>query len=305
MRLQWLSCDNVDPDKWNKCLQQADNSLIYAHTDFLNAMSPGWEGLVADDYTLILPATRRSKYGITYLCQPAFAQQLGIFGKQEAILQQQDAMLQAVQEKYKFAEVYLNYLQTSLGRYTALRNNYVLTLGKAFDVISENFKTDLRKNLKRAEKFNLTYAAGHDATEAIGYYQTQYGAQLGYTATAWKAFCNICEKWINEGKAIVRKVVLPKTKGEELLSIALFLKDEKRLYNVASTTLPNGRMMEANHVLLNELIREYAQQPLQLDFEGSDLPGVAKFYQKFNPVNEPYAYWKINRLPYPLRWFKK
>jgi hypothetical protein len=305
MQLQWLSCDKIDPDKWNNCLQQADNSLIYAHTDFLHAMAPGWEGLVADDYTLIFAATRRRKYGITYLCQPAFAQQGGIFGKKETILQMQEALLLAVTKKYKFAEIYLNYLQTFLGNHTSLRSNFVLPLGTGYNTISQQFKTDLRKNLKRAEKFNLIYQTGEDASEALHFYQTQYGAQLGYTTEDWKAFGRLCEKWMIEGKAIVRKVVLPKTNGEELLSIALFLQDEKRLYNVASTTLPNGRMMEANHVLMNELIKEFAEEPLTLDFEGSDLPGVAKFYLKFNPVNEPYAFWKYNRLPQPLRWLKR
>ena len=303
--MQWLSNGEIDDQKWNKCLQDADNSLIYAHTDFLNAMAPDWEGLVVDDYSLIFPVTRHRKYGISYLCQPAFAQQLGIFGKKETIQQKQEAMLMAVAKRYKFAELYLNYMQTSFFPNGGLNSNFVLPLGKGYEAISENYKTDLRKNLKRAEKFNLAYLKGYDVTKAITFYRIQYGKQLGYTNEDWKAFSELCQKWYSQDKAMVRKVVLPKTNGEELLSIALFLKDEKRLYNIASTTLPNGRMMESNHVLMNELIREFAGQPLTLDFEGSDLPGVAKFYLKFNPQNEPYTFWKINKLPYPIRWLKR
>lgn len=242
--MQWLSNDAVDYHKWNKCLQEADNSLIYAHTDFLNAMAPGWEGLVVDDYSLIFPVSRRRKYGISYLCQPAFAQQLGIFGKKETIQQKQEELLKAVAKRYNFIELYLNYLQTSFLPNGSLYSNFILPLGTGFEAISNNYKNDLRKNLKRAEKFNLIYLEGHDAFEAIYFYRTHYGEKLGYTNKEWKAFTNLCEKWIDEGKSIIRKVILPKTNGEEVLSIALFLKDEKRLYNIASTTLPNGRMMD-------------------------------------------------------------
>jgi hypothetical protein len=63
--------------------------------------------------------------------------------------------------------------------------------------------------------------------------------------------------------------------------------------------------MEANHFLFDQLIREFAGQDLILDFEGSDLPGVARFYQKFGPQNQPFSFWKSNRLPAVMRWWKK
>ncbi|MCU0387633.1 MAG: hypothetical protein MUE71_03400 [Chitinophagaceae bacterium] len=89
------------------------------------------------------------------------------------------------------------------------------------------------------------------------------------------------------------------------MAIGLFLKDDRRLYNIASTTLPNGRTLEANHFLFDQLICEFSGQNILLDFEGSDLPGVARFYQKFSPENRPYFFWKSNRLPAVLRWWKR
>jgi hypothetical protein len=83
------------------------------------------------------------------------------------------------------------------------------------------------------------------------------------------------------------------------------LKDEKRIYNIASSTLPKGRTLEANHYLFDRLIHEFAGQNLILDFEGSDLPGVARFYEKFGSANQPYFFWKSNRLPAVLRWWKR
>ena len=72
-----------------------------------------------------------------------------------------------------------------------------------------------------------------------------------------------------------------------------------------NTTTPAGRKTEANHFLLDSIIKEFSDQPFVFDFEGSDLPGVKAFYQNFGPVNEGYLMVKYNNLPWPLSWLKK
>jgi hypothetical protein len=57
--------------------------------------------------------------------------------------------------------------------------------------------------------------------------------------------------------------------------------------------------------LFHQIISEFAGTPLILDFEGSDLPGVARFYQKFGAQNQPYFFFKSNRLPTGIKWLKK
>jgi hypothetical protein len=41
-----------------------------------------------------------------------------------------------------------------------------------------------------------------------------------------------------------------------------------------------------------------------LDFEGSDHPGIAHFYENFGSINQPYFFYRHNRLPWPLRLLK-
>jgi hypothetical protein len=101
---------------------------------------------------------------------------------------------------------------------------------------------------------------------------------------------------------LTRKVELP---GSGILAIALLLQDSGRLYNIMSTTLPEGRRLEANHFLFEQLIREFANSDLILDFEGSDIAGIANFYKKFGAVSEPYFFVRFNNLPWPIKHFKK
>ena len=72
-----------------------------------------------------------------------------------------------------------------------------------------------------------------------------------------------------------------------------------------NTTTSEGKLVSANHFLFDKIIEEFAGSGFILDFEGSDLHGVKSFYENFNPINEPYYYLKINKLPTLLKLLKK
>jgi hypothetical protein len=215
-----------------------------------------------------------------------------------------EAFLRKVAQQFRLIEIFVNEQNHSE---SIQRNatNFVLPLHKPYDVLREQYRNDLLKNLKRTEKFLLQYRISDNTDEAIDQYKMLYGERLGYRPQDFDALKSVCKLWMGQGKCMVREVILQDRKLTQQLAIGLFLKDNKRIYNIASTTLPNGRTFEANHFLFDHLIREFAGQDLLLDFEGSDLPGVARFYQKFNPENRPYYFWKSNRLPAVLRWWKR
>jgi hypothetical protein len=86
--------------------------------------------------------------------------------------------------------------------------------------------------------------------------------------------------------------------------VALILRSKGRLYLLESTTLPKGRELQANHFLVDAVIREFASQQLIFDFVGSTIPGIAHFYKNFGAVNQPYYFFYLNKLPWPLRFLK-
>ena len=90
----------------------------------------------------------------------------------------------------------------------------------------------------------------------------------------------------------------------ELLNSSLFLQDNHRIYNIMSVSPAAGRKKRAHFYLLDQLIAEFATKKILLDFEGSDVPGIAEFYRKFGSHNQPYPFLKYNNLPFPFRLFK-
>ena len=41
-------------------------------------------------------------------------------------------------------------------------------------------------------------------------------------------------------------------------------------------------------MIINELIKENAGKDILLDFEGSQIEGIARFYKGFGAINQPY-----------------
>ncbi len=285
-------------------IERSPNGLVYAKSEFLDHLSPGWDALVQGDYEAVMPVTWRKKLGIRYLCQPAFCQQAGIFSPLEISPLLAGTFFRKAALSFRLIEIFINYANHPPQGSVAAAN-YVLNLEAGYESLRAGYRRDLLKNLARTEKFSLRYCPSGDIENALAQYRELYGSRMHIRPTDYTALATICKQWLPQGKCLVREVRLVEGGRDELLAIGLFLKDQNRIYNIASSTLPNGRTLEANHFLFDQLIREFAGQKLILDFEGSDLPGVARFYQKFGPVNQPFFFWKSNRLPAVLKWWKR
>ena len=77
--IRFLNRGEIDLEKWDRCIQDAPNGIIYARSFYLDAMAKNWSALVSGDYDMVMPLTWNRKYGFRYLYQPAFTAQLGLF----------------------------------------------------------------------------------------------------------------------------------------------------------------------------------------------------------------------------------
>jgi hypothetical protein len=65
-----------------------------------------------------------------------------------------------------------------------------------------------------------------------------------------------------------------------------------------------GKSIGATHAIIDEVLKEYAQNDLIFDFEGSVIESVAYFYSKFG--SKPHYFNEIinNKLPWWIKWLK-
>lgn len=298
MQLQIIASHKIDELKWDQCLKSSTNALIYSSTDFLNTICDNWDAIVVNDYDFIMPVPWRKKFGIKYCYHVPFLQQAGVFGKDinEKIVAGCFQLLQKITRYGDYAFNYKN--KISVGK---VCNNFTLSLASNYESTSLFYSDKLKADLTKAQSYSFDYIqAGAD--EAINLYHQMYGQRFPHISEADYRrlfdFCLIKEK---ENNLVVRKI---KNAGTTV-AINLLLKGKSRLYNLISCTTAEGRSLHAGHALHDSIIKEFSQTGWLLDFEGSDIPGVAHFYKSFGAINQPYTRIHFNSLPKILQLFKR
>jgi hypothetical protein len=299
--IRYLLRREIDTTRWDDCILNATSPLIYARSFYLDEMAAGqWDALVLDDYQAVMPLTWRSKFGIRYLYQPAFTQQTGIFSRVPIDSALVESFLQMAARHFRFAEIYLNYTNAHPG--LSPHTNFTLNLNAHYSHLCARYKKDLTRNLRLAQRRPLTYTNDFDLNNALRDFRQEYTSRLpAITKADYHRFEALCRFLQKQDQLLTRAVL---DDGQQPLCSAVFLRDTHRFYLLHSTTLPAGRNAEANHYLLDQFIREWAGSSMILDFEGSDHPGIAHFYSNFGSVDQPYFFYRYNRLPWPVRWLK-
>jgi hypothetical protein len=296
-QIQILFYKEIDPEKWNNCIDNSSNSLIYARYQYLTKQCNNWSGLIINDYKTVLPLPWKKKWGIRYLYAPPFIQQLGFFGNLSGLPIPQ--VIDRIKEYVKFGDLFFNYQNIELLKNINYveKTNFILNLNHSYPKIYNNYSQDLVKNLQRSEKHNLQYIQSVSIENTIEQFQINYQNRFPqYNATSFQNLKATCKELANKNQCFTRSVCADATK--QVISTALLLKDNTRLYLLINSTNTTGRSLSANHFLLDSIIQEFCEESLILDFEGSERKGIKDFYQSFHPINQPYFHYRFNNLPF-------
>ena len=77
-----------------------------------------------------------------------------------------------------------------------------------------------------------------------------------------------------------------------LVGGSVFVLDAKRMIYLFSAVSQIGKEKQVMSLLLNDVIETHSNTDRILDFEGSQLPGVAKFFRSFGAIKETYFLYK-------------
>ena len=305
MSIAYLTYPEIDKQQWDACINRSANRLIYAKSFYLDAMAPNWHALVLNDYEAVMPLTWKKKWGIAYLYQPAFIQQGGIFFTGELSKSTLQAFMDKAFSIFKFAEITLNYLNELVdirnGK-VSKRNNYVLSLHAPYSEIYSAYPGVTKKNIKRAANRELQYKYSPDYLPVLKLYKKLYAERLPYFVhTDYRNFSIVCKTLSEQNNLIIRTVT---NSNNEILAAVVILIDRRRLYNIISCITDEGKPAQANYFLYDRLIQEFSKSKYVLDFEGSDVKGIAEFYNRFMPQNEMYPFVKMNNLHPLIKLFK-
>lgn len=286
-----LQRSDIDAARWDACVAASPRARIYGTSLFLDRMADEWDGIVLDDYRAVLPLPRRRKYGIDYLCPMPFSGPLAVYGKEPLPCDTLD-VLQQIPARFRLWDINLDVQGRDLPWPSTTRNNHVLPLDHPYAELSAGFREALRQTLGQEREHGHVRAGISMDTlleEALA-----AGALAGtspYDRLRLKRLyqdLSVREKaftlgWVEDGRIVAG---------------ALFFRSPGRIYYMAAWSGEEGRKCGAAARLLDTVIREYAGMDAVLDFEGSDIPGVAFFFEGFGARPEPYRLVRRRRFPF-------
>jgi len=299
-RINYIKYDEVDTDQWDRCLENAPNDLVYAQSWYLDKICDRWDALVLGNYQYVMPLTFRKKMGITYLYQPPFCQQLGIFPTPTKEISRQ--FLDELCVRFPFAEINLNAMQLpveSAGTYEK-RTNLMLWLNEAYEVLAGNYSKHTRRKLKKAAKHQLNLVNSISAEEYIRFKKNNASVKL--SDKELRALRNILAFSLTRSLGQIYGVY---SSGNELCAAAFFIRNKQRVTYLNAASSAEGKKNYAMYFLIDRFISEHAGKDYLLDFEGSMIPGVARLYEGFGATPETYHQFRYNNLPWWIKWLKE
>lgn len=294
--IQLIDSSKVDVEKWDEVITQSNHGLIYAYTFYLNALCKNWKAIIVNNYEAVMPLPYRIKWGITYLYHPPFTQQLGLVGKWDT-----NTLIKVneiIQQNFTYGDILWNEANFATESIEAIaKQNYLLQLPTTIQ-----YSKDFQKNLKKAQNNPFQIQDGNTNILVDLYYQ-EYGTMMGLHLSACESFKHLLSQLTLHSKcSIYSKSIL--FEGECVGGL-IWLKDKHRYYNIINVTTNKGKQLRANHYLWYNVLESVKEENITLDFEGSDLIGVASFYENFHPQKKYYGMAHFNRLPFFIRWMKR
>ena len=133
--IRFVEHNDVDTEKWDRCIKRAINSTPYAFSWYLDIVVSHWNAIILNDYEAVFPLPTKRKWGIQYAFTPFWVQQLGLISQTNEGLKRIDDFISLIPSTYRFIELNMNHdvpVKDSLN-YNIVENfNYVLPLNKTY-----------------------------------------------------------------------------------------------------------------------------------------------------------------------------
>lgn len=300
-QLKYIANKEIDTHKWDRCIGNSANSRVYAFSWFLDRAAKHWDALVWGDYEFVMPLTFKRKLGITYLYQPTFCQQLGIFP--EPPKQIVEKFAQNISEKFRYIQIQVTPLINSEnpGQFTITgKTNLVLPLMSSYDELAREFSQNTRRNIARAKKEGLSIVRGLNPADYIA--AKKDADRVKSKLQTFDTLSQIISFSLSESTGTIYSAYTP---HNELCSGAFFVRSGNRVVYLSAFSTEKGKLNSAMHLIVDEFIRDFSGSNILLDFEGSSIEGVARFYKGFGALTETYHQLTLNRLPFPFNLLKK
>ncbi|MDP5093054.1 MAG: hypothetical protein NWQ17_07070 [Polaribacter sp.] len=276
----------LDVEKYDSCIENSAQSRIYAFSWYLDIVADNWDVLVLNDYEAVMPIPWKQKFGLKYVTQPYFCQQLGIFSKEEISEEIQRQFIRKI--PLKFLKINYNLNANSYGnKYTSDKKNYCLSLNEDYENSYKKFSKTRKQRVQLGikKKLLIKNTSIHELLEI----QKTFYSYEGFSSETILKLSHFLVK-SKKGK------FLGVYEENKLLGGGLFIHSSKRIVYLYSSFTHEGRKLQAASFLIHYVIKEHQKTNILFDFEGGNINTIEAFFKSFGAVQEIFRNYNQNIL---------
>ncbi len=299
--IRYIPYDEIDFDKWDECIERSVNGIFYSYSWYLDMCTSSWDALVLDDYRAVMPLPYRKKYGIKYIFQPFFIQQLGVFSSDRLANDLTAEFLNTIPPHFRYAAFNLNIYNRLPQNHQAIRGHGItheLDLILPYERIRQNYSGNTKRNIRKAEKkgvFATEHARPEEIIHAFRAHSKPY--HVPYKEKDYKLLKHLIYAGMHKGMVDIKAAY---SETNNFCAGIVFYKSHGKAVWLFSGSTPEARENGAMSMLVDDFISKNAGKNMVLDFEGSLNPGLARFYKSFGSKECFFLQIGLNRMPWPL-----
>ena len=297
-RINYFNNHEIDRTKWDACIKKSINRQVYACSWYLDIVSNNWDALIYGDYELVFPIVFKKIFIFKKIYHPFFCQQLGPFSSNRNLLSNEDLLLKILE----YLNKNYNKFHFSINNHCAFsikdvvknqssvisldRINLELDLKLDYKIIYSNYSQNTKRNLQKNTHYRFVIKEMNDIDLFIDLYKKNVGYKSNLKGKHYKIM-----------QSLIRTCVMKKIghiiglydKVNNLVACAFFVSYFHRdilLFHFSS------KMMNVNVMvsLIDKYISLNSSKNKFLDFEGSSIPNIKRFYKGFGSLEKNYIH---------------
>ena len=294
--IRFLGRGEINLQKWDELINSSFNTLPYALSWYLDGVAENWGALVLNDFEAVMPLVWLRKVGVKCLYQPYYCQQLGVFSVKPLKADVHRLFLKTAGGHFSYIDINLNPTAIIIADEYGLtkRKNLLLPLNSDYRVIQKKYSESHCRNIAKANKSGLLFSEQTDIKSFQAFYLDNINrTKENFKPKHEKIFKKLTQHLISNNKA---SVFTANNNTGDLVAAVLIILHDKRLIGIINTSSAAGKRTGASHFLFDQIIKKFSNSDFVLDFEGSSIATIARFYEGFGASEETFFHYKSSIL---------
>lgn len=275
-----LKYNEIDFDKYSKCLENSAQRKYSATKDFLDITSgKQWELLVYNDYEAVMPVPFVKKIGFKIVINPKLCQQLGIFSNIDDV-KINDLFLSFLERKYNIWYYGFNDKNT-FSKLLKRRKNFLIYPDN-YEIVRQKYSPKRKRKLRLdddvLQKSEVREVSIFNAWEFIS--RNLIGAKNEKDKNSFLQIFTDLEK---AGYLKLKAFFY----GTAIINLIAVYSDDKTIALLGTFNDKDHIKLSGSSFIIDNVIRKNIQTKI-FDFEGSDIPAIEEFFRGFRPELKSY-----------------